>query len=69
MYGGGGGGGGSLPLGELIQRICSASGERARGLIGTVCHTIALKRTHTPTSQALPTAECMSTPGPKSELQ
>lgn len=38
--------GGSLPLGELIQGICSASrGER--GLIGTECATQLHKHTHT----------------------
>lgn len=31
--------GASLPLGELIQRICSASREGERGLIGTECAT------------------------------
>lgn len=73
-YGGGReeGGGDSLPLGELIQGICSASrGER--GLIGTECATHLHRDTHTHTQartlSALPTAECTSTPGPKSELQ
>ncbi len=37
----------SLPLGELIQRICSASGEGERVLIGTECATHLHWDTHT----------------------
>lgn len=43
----GGGCGDSLPLGELIQRICSASREGERGLIGTECATHLHWDTHT----------------------
>ena len=58
----------SLPLGELIQRICSASREGERGLIGTVCATHLCWNTQVRTLSAIPTAECMSSIAVKSEL-
>lgn len=67
------GGVGSLPLGELIQKICSASREGERGLIGTECvpHTCIDTHIHIllvsvyRAASALPTAAGMNTPGPK----